>query len=1172
VSSLVFRRIRIDRLLGISDGFEIRDLASGVNIVYGPNASGKTTTARAFESLLWPRVAAPPGSVIDATAELAGDRWGIRLDSGRVDYQRNGLPADALPTAPPEGRDRYRLWLPDLLLADDADFARRILIESSGGFDLREAARVLEPKRPLHRQRKEQAEIRHARDQVRSAHAAEIALRAEAETFASKEARLSRRAELEKRQRDCSLVLELTEWRARVERSREALTALPSILSRLRGDEAETLEELRKRISDATGRRSSAEVLRVQADRELRRVAVPEPILTGDLLQRLDADVDCLVGIDRDIAEQERRREAAAVRLAEEETPLGEVLDRSRLAAIDLRGLGDLGAAAAAAEEINESRRAFEAQLRSLPEDAPPRELERLQTGALILKQWLASAPGDANLERLRLISLVATALIALAGIAFLVLGAYLLAALGLSVAAGVAASVLRVPPPTDARGEREREFLRIGLLEAPDLWEVQPVASCLGALEERIARGRELDRSWQQRQQLTARLDDLARRADSVDDALFTVAEQLGLRLPNDTVRLLWVVDRIGRWQKARTEQLAAEAALVTAFGTRQAVLESANERLQGIDLSPVTDSRALKGTVEKLRQDFTAHERCSRKLREAIADVLREDAEIERLQGEADRILQRLKIGSDEEHRLTDWCGSVEEYRAQTLSAEVAAGHLRQIEERIASLCDFDSTLLSKPPQDLIAERALVERELSALNTLAEEVGNLRGRIDSAKKGHSVEDALAEEAIRLDALRAVRERELRAAVAAVLVDFVERKTQREHQPQVYRRANEIFGLVTRHAYELRVHDANSGSFLAYDTRAERSFALDELSSGTRVQLLLAVRLAFVDSLEAGVALPLLMDETLANSDDERAAAIMDAVIQLAANGRQVFYFTAQPDEVAKWRRALVENAGVEWSQIDLGSVRSLESRLDPAALEEASDQEPQPELPADVSHPEIPALLSVPTIDLFSPIGSLHLWYLVEDIDLLRQLLSDLRIWSWGGLRSFLDSGADGVFQPQAIQKVETAAKLAATTLSALRRGRGRSVDRGALIASGAISDLFLDRIDELCRDLDGDAGRIIERLESRAVSRFQTRNIVLLRDYLEEEGYLDTRPRRTIDEVRHRIIAENATCHAGGRLNIADLDRLLSRLARGAGLQFELFPYRETPQAQLWPELEA
>ena len=58
----------------------------------------------------------------------------------------------------------------------------------------------------------------------------------------------------------------------------------------------------------------------------------------------------------------------------------------------------------------------------------------------------------------------------------------------------------------------------------------------------------------------------------------------------------------------------------------------------------------------------------------------------------------------------------------------------------------------------------------------------------------------------------------------------------------------------------------------------------LAELSAGRRLQLLVAVRMGFVEEQERGVRVPIVMDETLANSDDASAEALIGAVVELLA------------------------------------------------------------------------------------------------------------------------------------------------------------------------------------------------------------------------------------------------------------------------------------------------
>ena len=51
--ALFFTLIEIRRMPGFpKGGLEVDDLCPGVNIIYGPNASGKTTLSRAIHRLL----------------------------------------------------------------------------------------------------------------------------------------------------------------------------------------------------------------------------------------------------------------------------------------------------------------------------------------------------------------------------------------------------------------------------------------------------------------------------------------------------------------------------------------------------------------------------------------------------------------------------------------------------------------------------------------------------------------------------------------------------------------------------------------------------------------------------------------------------------------------------------------------------------------------------------------------------------------------------------------------------------------------------------------------------------------------------------------------------------------------------------------------------------------
>jgi hypothetical protein len=124
---------------------------------------------------------------------------------------------------------------------------------------------------------------------------------------------------------------------------------------------------------------------------------------------------------------------------------------------------------------------------------------------------------------------------------------------------------------------------------------------------------------------------------------------------------------------------------------------------------------------------------------------------------------------------------------------------------------------------------------------------------------------------------------------VGDVLVEHVQDETIEASRPAVFQRANELLATITHGRYELVLAEGKQ-TFRAYNTAKQKGFALDELSSGTRVQVLLAVRLAFVEQQEQGARLPIVLDETLANTDDLRAEVIIRSLIELAKEGRQIF------------------------------------------------------------------------------------------------------------------------------------------------------------------------------------------------------------------------------------------------------------------------------------------
>ncbi|MEX2581973.1 MAG: SMC family ATPase, partial [Gemmatimonadota bacterium] len=177
----VFREIDLRRTPGFPRGGPALDgLSPGINIVFGPQQAGKTSTMDALQWLLWPRTAAPHASVY-ARLGIDGEEWIAQMDGGRTRWQRAGSESAPPPLPPAEQRDRYRLALQDLLLGDNESFAQAIARESAGGYDLSELARTVGVRTKATSSNALKQDLEAARARLKEAQAEEQAVREEEE-------------------------------------------------------------------------------------------------------------------------------------------------------------------------------------------------------------------------------------------------------------------------------------------------------------------------------------------------------------------------------------------------------------------------------------------------------------------------------------------------------------------------------------------------------------------------------------------------------------------------------------------------------------------------------------------------------------------------------------------------------------------------------------------------------------------------------------------------------------------------------------------------------------------------------------------------------------------------------------------------------------------------------
>ena len=453
-------------------------------------------------------------------------------------------------------------------------------------------------------------------------------------------------------------------------------------------------------------------------------------------------------------------------------------------------------------------------------------------------------------------------------------------------------------------------------------------------------------------------------------------------------------------------------------------------------------------------------------------------------------------------------------------------------QIESDLDALGKVDEPGLSEQDRQSLGQlKSQLSEAASQASQLHQDIARVKAEEEQVRGGADMQNLIAVREEARARLRDVRDAALFATAGEFLIQEVEQEYEQSRMPRVFERARDHFSDFTFHHYALRLDKGNgTPRLLAVESRGGQRRELDELSDGTRAQLLLAARIAFANEVEQDKALPLFLDEALDQSDPQRFEAIARSLGHIAhEQGRQIFYLTSDPLDVDRIRHALSRDGREPATPIDLRLIRTgVESVSGPEALRVP----PVPDVPSpDGLTPEAYGeLLRVPVFRPALGFAEQHIFYVLwDDLDLLHD---------------FLNNGIEWVGQWETIAGTALAERLASRSITATqiglrldllevfcglwKQGRGKPVDRDALADSGALSGRYRDDVVEIAKELDGDPERLLGALASRKDQRlkgFRSNSAEQLRNYLIEHEYLDDRPVLAESELRLRCMASPA-----------------------------------------------
>jgi uncharacterized protein YhaN len=354
-----------------------------------------------------------------------------------------------------------------------------------------------------------------------------------------------------------------------------------------------------------------------------------------------------------------------------------------------------------------------------------------------------------------------------------------------------------------------------------------------------------------------------------------------------------------------------------------RAAAIEDARQYLEAVRVvdpsasEPLAVVARLHLALQTTREALRARTEAGKRVASAKAQLAIADEKLETIHQQLADLRSLAGVADDE--------AFVQVARRVALAAELA----RSIDDADRTLirqrgpwsaADYEARLAASSPDALRIDLERLAAEADAceaeLRVLEREVGDVQARRKRLDGNAVAADALALAEAERAGLREDIERYAVLAVAEHLLGGAIRRFEDEHQPVLLTSASRVFAEMTLDRY-LRVQRRMADGSLFVERSDGTLLTPEQLSTGTREQLYLAIRLAYVEHYgRSAEPLPVVLDDVLVNFDDARALATLRALATFARS-TQVLLFTCHAHLVS-----LIEKAQLDVTRLTLDRV----------------------------------------------------------------------------------------------------------------------------------------------------------------------------------------------------------------------------------------------------------
>lgn len=1135
------KRLQIYKMPGFPNGLKpYKQLASNINIITGANGTGKSSTARVIHQLFW-KSYRQSDCHAGADINIGGETHSILLNAAgywHTDQMNRPAPEDFSSVVPPNFAGHYMLALHELVKATDNDLAEMIIEEINGGINLSKAVKQLDYNTAFFSvKRQEVSDYKRAAETYKAKLQEQSSLEHESknlqELYKKKE-----QADNAKSRNDFYLrLLEYLKARKQKDEAAVALGKYSPSYEFLQKEDDLFITGWEEKRNTLSKQKETLERENEELTLQLKKSPLLNNNLPNDTVTRLDSLLQSLKDKKKDIeslTDEIVQNEAAKQQLKdfigsfrsdndakpvsdEEINRVGDYARKANDAAFEYNRL------AVACEKVEAVVNGYKAE-HNLSGNFPG--IAVINNGLTELSKWLKEEDIAGYDHKGSFYLLIATGITSLAAAYFFSWFALIGIAIAILILFYDHTQSKQSISAGDSKRIREADYQKLGL-ENPAGWDSDAVIVMMNRLINLREKTAKLAGQESELTALRSQFNAAKEKYSSIEEEYKELAVSF-YPLPDTVINscdkynsFYYYIVNLHKWQQASMNLEKAVRLKSAHEESCISLLAEANRILESVCSQQVQDIIGLQSAIQLIKQAIEE----SRKLITRIdTNRLRLD-DNENSMKEASLALvnkyNRLQLQPGDKESVYRLLQGLDNYRQAVREYDSAVSFAENTYNRICTSPFYNEKAIEGMAiEDVELKISETGSEASGYTEIVKKISGIEARVNMQKQSMDVEIALEKKDEALEKLQLLLDKNLQSITGSILASHLKEEVSLQNNNRIFKEAQRILAQITRHRYTLLLNDNENPSFSVTDNDTGMPLSIDELSTGTRIQLLLSVRLAYIRSVEKEIRLPLLADELLANSDDERSEAIIASLAEISKE-RQVFYFTAQNDEVSKWIEYLERRADISYKlfSLDQGAA-SYPKASGQIRLKPLHQDIPEP---YEMSHAEYGDILNVPTFSLTEQsVNSIHIWYLIDDTQQLCQCLRK-GLSTWGRLETAISrtNPEEWGLRVSNIALLRQKAELLASLARLYRIGRPRHIDRGVLQQSGAISDTFMDMAADSLEKSGGDPNLLLGEL--KGLRNFRDKQAEKLREYLLEHNYIDEKEPLTGEQLHQELTIE-------------------------------------------------